>query len=474
MQHVVEGRRRPSSLRGRLVLIPTAVLLLGLLGTVGVVLLNAKSRIAAEITSGLQLGDDLVATALRNVANAASPAVALHTLAQDLPRVRHVRFELVPAQGTSFDAGQLQLGETQLHSRSLLAQLLSPPPVEQTFPVVVRGETVGELRLHSNAADEIAEIIGEVELIASALLGLCLLIVGGLLWTVWRSLGPVQLLAEGFDRLEHGDFRPLAPIPLAELERVGHQFNRLAESLSRVTADNHHLIDKLLSMQDQERKELAAELHDEFGPVLFGIRTEAACIMKSVSPDTELHARAHSISELTDGIQKVNYRMLDRLRPLVLEQMGLPDALRQLVTSWQTRYPHIIWSLDVPQGFRNPAEAMSMTLYRIVQESATNAIRHAEASAIDIRLRRRSAGEARDPTATTAASEIFLSVRDNGRGFPVNPRRGFGLLGMMERVRQLGGILTIGNTRPGAMVEVTIPEVAPSITVEPAHADPAD
>jgi two-component system sensor histidine kinase UhpB len=471
---VVHARHLPRSLHGQLVLIPTAILLLGLLGTIGVVLLDARDRIAAEITSGMQLGHDLVTTTLRNVANADSPAAAFDQLAQDLPRVRHVQFELIRADGTAFHRSKVQTGATIPRPRPWLAQLLAPPPAEQVFPIVVHGKTIGKLLLRSNSADEIAEIVGEVEMFSGVLVGLCLLIVGGLLLTVRRSLRPVQLLADGFDRLERGDHRPIASIPVTEFQRVGHQFNLLAQSLHRVTSDNHFLIDKLLSMQDQERKELAAELHDEFGPVLFGIRAEAACIMRSTPCETDPYARAQSIARLTDGIQKVNYRMLDRLRPLVLEQMGLSQAVRQLVASWQSRYRDITWSLNIPLNFDDPDEASSLTLYRVVQESATNAVRHAQASAIDIRLDRQPTDAARDAATARRARELFLSVRDDGRGLAENFRCGFGLLGMTERVRQLGGTLVIRNAQPGVTLEVTIPEEGQRATVESGHADLAD
>ena len=449
------------------------MLILGLFTTVGVVLLDARSRIAAEIASAMDLGHDLAATALRNVGDADSTVAAFERLRRDLPRVRHVQFELVPSEEALAHGISVRDGKAWLHPQPWLAQLLAPPPAVQIFPVAIRGESVGQLRLRSNPKNEIAEIVGEVELFASVLVALYLVIIGGILWTVHRALRPIQSLANGFDCLERGDYRLIPPIPVAELQRIWHQFNRLAQSLHRVTSDNHFLIGKLLSMQDEERKELATDLHDEFGPVLFGIRAEAACLMKSVARNTESYMRAKSIAELTDGIQKVNYRMLDRLRPLVLEQMGLSQALRQLVASWQVRYPHITWSLYVPKDFEDPVEALSMTLYRAVQESVTNAIRHAQASAIDVRLERQSEAIAA-ATDVPAACSVFLSVRDNGTGLPEDFRRGFGLLGMMERVRQLGGTLMVKNMQLGVAVEVTVPEEPKPATTEPARADPVD
>jgi two-component system sensor histidine kinase UhpB len=274
-------------------------------------------------------------------------------------------------------------------------------------------------------------------------------------------LRPLQLLTEGFDRLEHDDYRPIADIPVTELARVARQFNLFAASLERVTSDNRLLIGRLLSLQDHERKEVAAELHDEFGPVLFGIRAEAACMMKAVPNSTDIFARAQSIAELTDGIQRVNYRMLERLRPLVLEQMGVSQALRQLLSSWQSRSLNIAWSLDVPAGLDSPDETVALTLYRATQEAVTNAVRHAQATAIEVRL-------TQEPT-----GGFTLTIRDNGRGLPTSVRYGFGLLGMMERVRQVGGSLSVSAARPGVIVAITVPSHE-SRVMETVHADPVD
>jgi two-component system, NarL family, sensor histidine kinase UhpB len=473
----VERQERPRSLRNHLVVIPTVILFAGLVTTVGTILLDAQARIAAEVRSAMELGRDFITTSLHNVADANGPVLAFEQLAEELPRVRHVQFELVPGDGTLFQGSYLRGGEDLSSPRPWLARLLAPAPQEQVFPVIVRGAAVGEIRLRSNSADEIAEIVDEVELFSSALVALCLLIVGSLLLSVRRSLRPVQVLADGFDHLERGDYRPIAPIPVLEFRRMGQQFNCLVQSLRRVTEDNHRLIDKLLSVQEEERKQLAAELHDEFGPALFGIRAEAACILKSLPAEglesSRIQTHARAIAQLTDGIQKLNYRMLDRLRPLVLEQMGLSEAMRQLLASWQMRYPHIIWSLAMPQRFAQPAEAANLTLYRIVQEAVTNVIRHAEASAVEIRIvpeRRAGGGCPQSPTGV-----IAVSVSDDGKGLPDSFRYGFGLLGMSERVRQLGGTLSIRNTSPkGVIVQALIPQYELTAIKEPTHADPAD
>lgn len=462
--------RWPTSLRSQLILIPTCILFAGLLGSVGTVLLDAQARIAAEIRSSMQLGEDLVATALRNVADATSPALALEQLNQDLPHVRHVQFDVAPSDAGLFRAAHLQIGPVAPRSPSWLVWLLAPAPEQQVFPVIVRGETVGEIRLRSNPADEIAEITDEVELLCGVPVALCLLIVGTLLWALRRSLGSVQLLEDGLNRLAKGDYRSIPLIPVRELRRVGQQLNFLVQSLRRLTADNSLLIDKLISVQERERKELAADLHDEFGPALFGIRAEAACILKLASADPQgrkIHTHARAVAELTDGVQKVNARILGRLRPLVLEQMGLPEALRQTVLSWQARCLDIAWSVQIPWHFEEPSEPLSLALYRIAQEAITNAVRHAGATTIEIRLERHES--------ETEPAVIHLSVRDNGNGLPEQLRYGFGLLGMRERVRQLDGTLEITQAVPsGLVVRALIREQAQFTSQELVHADPAD
>ena len=177
------ARKRPwpRSLHGRLVLIPTALLLLGLVATIGIIFLHAQSRIAAEVTSSVRLGHDPATAALRNVADAERPADALDSLVQDLPQVRHVQFDLQAFASGAAPASQRRIGDVAYPYSQVLAPLLAPPPVVQTFPVVVHGLIVGKLIMSSHPTDEIAEIIGEVELFSGVLIGLCTLTVTALL-----------------------------------------------------------------------------------------------------------------------------------------------------------------------------------------------------------------------------------------------------------------------------------------------------
>lgn len=110
----------------------------------------------------MRLGHELAEISLRNLDNVDSPALAFERLAQDLPQVRHIQFELVPSNGIRISGDKFLIEKATYHPRTSGVELLAPSPVEEIFPVIVSGKTVGELRRRSNPRDEIAEIIDEI------------------------------------------------------------------------------------------------------------------------------------------------------------------------------------------------------------------------------------------------------------------------------------------------------------------------
>jgi two-component system, NarL family, sensor histidine kinase UhpB len=447
------------SLKLRLVLIPAVILALGLAATIGDELAWAPQRVRAEVTSGMRLGRLLVAAALVNARSAGNADAALSRLAKELPEVRHVVFHIAtnPEQLAVAEMPSLvpDRGEVPLW----FARLFDLKPKIKIFPVIVGTTEVARIVMLSNPLDEIGEIWEELFRLGELLLAASVAIVALTLWTVRRALRPVQALQEGFDRLERGDYTArLAPIAVTELARIGEQFNSLAQSLGQVTDDNHRLIDTLIRLQEAERKEIAHELHDEFGPVLFGIRAEAAsilsCCRRGEAALARIAERALAIGQLVDGVQRINARILERLRPLALDQLGLAEALRELVAGWQERCPGIAFSVraeEVAVG----GEATGLTLYRVVQECLTNAARHAEARRVEVCLERMVGAE----------HTVRVLVRDDGRGLPPGLRFGFGLLGMSERVRALNGRLCIGN-RPTGGTEIAVTMDLPAVAAQ--------
>jgi two-component system sensor histidine kinase UhpB len=446
-------------LRLRVVLIPSSILFLGMLAAIGANMLAARSRIGSENQSSVTSGSLLIGYALEKIAQAKKPDEVLTRLRRELAHVRHISVRYQPSTPGAKIIHFNHPNREEQTPRWFL-HLFEPPHVVRTFPIMIGGVSQGQLVMSTRPADEVAEIWSGLVLLAALLGVISILIVSLLYLTARFTLKPLHDLADGLDRLEHGQFDALGEIEVEELRRIGQKFNHLAITLSRTEADNRLLIDRLMSVQDAERKELARELHDEFGAALYGIRAAASCIIEDAShtasaAHADIIERAQEISSLADTIQKHNYRILDRIRPVILHQMGLGDAIRQLVESWADANRNIACALTLPDGIaqidRLLSEQTSLTGYRIVQECLTNAARHSGARTVDITL-------TLDVGANDTSPQLLIATEDDGIGLPADFRFGFGFLGMSERVRKLGGRLEIRKgTCGGTLIRAFIP-----------------
>jgi two-component system sensor histidine kinase UhpB len=206
-----------------------------------------------------------------------------------------------------------------------------------------------------------------------------------------------------------------------------------------------------MSIQESERKELARELHDEFGASLFGIRASASCVVEAAMASgpieprlSEIVDRANAISSMADVIQKHNHRILERIQPIVLNELGLFDAVRHLANAWIAANRGLGCRLKMPDTQPELSDDANLTIYRIVQECLTNIVRHSKATFVEISIERPWDGR------------MVVRIADNGVGIPKGLRFGFGFLGMSERARKFG-------PNGGAIVEVAIPSACGEI-----------
>jgi len=441
-----EGQVTPVaiSLRLRLVLLPALIVLAGVVGLALFEARDASSRVRAETASGVQLGRMLGASAIGHAALATTPEAALASLRAELPpAVRHVQFT-VQRVGLLPEPSRLRAPEAP----AWFVDWVDAPPIVERYPVTHAGVQIAAVTLTSTPADEIDEVWAdwrnEMALLAVVSIGIIFVVVV----VVNLALRPLSSLAHAFDRMEEGDFAVRAPASSdPQLRQVVDRFNSLAASLEQATADNRRLLDRLMSVQEEERKDIAHELHDEFGPSLFAIRADLGAISRWVRKKEprfeEIQERALSISGLVAQIQRINSRLLERLRPLVLEQMPLGPALESLISDWRNRYPNLTFELAAGD-VGDPGEAGVHALYRAAQECLTNVVRHAEAKAVRLRLER-------------SGEMVVLTCQDDGRGMAKDKAHGFGLLGMAERARAAGGRLEVSAADGGGMlVQVSV------------------
>lgn len=327
---------------------------------------------------------------------------------------------------------------------------LFDPGREAVRPVIVRGTNLGETVVSVDPAVQTAEAWHEAGrlmiALAIALPLLCALVYAALA----RALRPTRLIGKGLERIATGDLTTrLPPFDLAELSAIRDVFNHLAESLDIALAERNELTRKLIALQDEERRHLARELHDEFGQSLTAIRALAASARQTAAQDCpELLGECDSIARTATGMMETLRGALFRLRPPDVDELGLVASLEGLVSGWngrsrgQTRF-----EIRFDGAFESVPGTISATLYRIVQEALTNAAKHAGATKVSLQL-------------TMANNEIALAVEDDGRPNETAVKSGMGLLGMRERVAALRGRLSFETGPHGSTLRVFIPLAA--------------
>ena len=217
---------------------------------------------------------------------------------------------------------------------------------------------------------------------------------------------------------------------------------------------NRRLTHLIQSRLEEERRNIARELHDELGQCVTAIKTMGTAIAnRREGIPEETRRNAGTIVSVASHIYDVVHGIIRQLRPSALDHLGLSEALREAVTTFQTRHPNIATELNLGPRIDGSGEDVNITVYRIVQECLTNVARHSQANRVAISVSRESV-HGRDDA-------LRVRVQDNGKGLPKSDAmaaRRFGLMGMRERVQALDGQLEIsGKPGDGVLVEAVVP-----------------
>jgi len=237
----------------------------------------------------------------------------------------------------------------------------------------------------------------------------------------------------------------LAGLTIFHILRLEGEVERRLKESVHSQASLQELSAKLVRAQEEERRKLSRELHDEIGQSFSAVLMEAENLL-DLEPAPEVHQRLEAIRAVAEkGVNEIRNMAL-LLRPSMLDDFGLVPAL-----DWQARETakrtgmRVQVSSEVPDEL---PEEHKTCIYRVVQEALNNCARHAQASTVQVAVR-------------SESSQIQLSVQDDGTGFDTARVRGMGLLGMEERVRHLGGTFEI-DSKPGlgTRLEVKLPLAA--------------
>ncbi len=317
------------------------------------------------------------------------------------------------------------------------ANLMRPdiPPTRLAIP----GAGGGAVELRPLYADDTAETWAVFLDIA---LVLTLAMVGGgvaVFALVTWALRPLTAVGRVLPRIGAGDYAARGPeAGPPEIVALGRGVNEMAARLAGMRERTRALEEQILTLQDEERADIARDLHDEIGPHLFAANVDAAMAAALISggkPDEAL-APVRRTGVAIGHIQRLVRDILGRLRPTHLAELGLSSAVLDLVAFWSARRPDIGFETELPGEDDHLPEAVQETLYRLVQESLSNAVRHGAPTRVRVAIRR--AGEAAE------AEVINDGAPEDRRAAP-----GYGLTGMTERVAAAGGTLAAGPAGDG-------------------------
>lgn len=333
-------------------------------------------------------------------------------------RVQRLRDEIQAFRVRSLEILDSDSRTWQLDARRLLQRLL--PERESVIDISEELQSINRTVFVAQQS-EMAQVQAALQRQVLTVLGVALVISFVIAWTAFRY---------GV-RLE---------------QRLVNQ--RLREE--QISADLHRLSARLVSVQEEERRRIARELHDEVGQALSAVNLEltaAQQYLQRTGTDTDLLREARV---LADGALRSVRDLSQLLHPSVLEDLGLSAALRSFLNGFGRRTGTTVGFREDGTLGRLPPE-VERAAYRIVQEAMTNIARHASATRVEIRL-------------TEADGFLSVAVEDDGVGFDARdverPGRqgGLGLLGIRERVSQLGGTVRIDSTiGRGTRLAVSIP-----------------
>jgi len=406
-----------------------------------------RASVREEIEAANGVASHLLGRLASIYSNVGGPDLVLQFLRQ-LGRVRANEVTLISPAGDVLYRSPLATYKAGREAPAWFAHLMAPEVTRVTFPLR------GGVRLVIDAQPSRAVLDAWDDITRLTAIGACMLVIVNALafWSVAKVLEPFPVIAHGLDRIQRGELTyRLPPLAGEEASTIGRAFNRMAQAVEdkvqaeRQARDAEARLEErreMASLADQrveeERRLIAHELHDEFGQSVTAIRSLALAIATQAGTrDKATGEIARLISDEAARLYDAMHGLIPRLTPLSLDTLGLSATLDNLTQDWQRRYPAVALTLhhELPPDL---APAVTLAIYRVIQEGVTNALRHAHPSRVDVDVR-------------AAAQAIRVIVTDDGQGLPPTWSKPghFGLRGLTDRVAQLGGSFQVGNDDGG-------------------------
>ena len=441
------------SLRIRLNILITTLLIILFLCSSFYTISHARNSVHSEVESSTQLALQLIQAASASSLPNSDEQKQVKFLRKltELDTIRHVHIEIRSPTDVLIPIENNMLF-LESDAPRWFVSLVKPPATEIRRWLYTPVTTPIDILIKPDPLDEIHESWIETRNIL-IFLSIFIILVNILIYiAIGLYLSPIEKILDGLSNIKKGNYKLKLPhFRLPELEKISQQFNHMTQVLLETKARNQLLTKRSLEIQEEERRNLSQELHDELGQTITAIKAVAVSISNKTTLEKRyINSSVKTIVEYSDHVYQVAKNMMHRLRPSVLDEFGLVKALQNMIDEWNDNQDNIFCDftfLDVPTDL---SESLKINIYRIIQESLTNASKHSNASQVTVAIKK----DRLDNT-----ERINLKIEDNGIGIDQDKIiPGFGLLGMKERVEMNGGIFEFeSSTGNGVKINIFVP-----------------
>ena len=423
------------SLKNRLTLYINSLLVIAMIVGIAGIMLAAKKNVRDEILSTQSLAVFAIENGIKKnpdfyLFQEEGESFGLANLNQ----LRHLRIQFFDTQDNLIDSSQPNLDKQNRAPKfieMIMTSLLTTMP-PKIIPIDSRGKSLGYILIKPDPAYEINEIWQQVKSGLIVILIFFIFINLVIYFVFFHTLQPINELLDGFKKLENENYKVrINKTNISELNNIGQKFNNTVRKIKETNMRVHKLSQDLINIQEQEKKELARNLHDELGQSLTAIQAEAASIKNSKKAKSQLIAVENIIS-LSKSMMSSTRELIKKLSLGILDEVGIKIALDDLVTNWLKRNPNIKMKYEFDQvTLEKLPKDNHQHLYRIVQEALTNISKHATPLKVSIVIK------------SLLSGKVKIEIINDGVKKKNKESIGMGLSGIRERVAQMHGQIKI-------------------------------
>lgn len=409
-------------------------------------LVDTRRSVREETEAANKVATQLLAYFVETYAQTSRPIV-LHSL-ERLGRVRSTEIVLRDADGTAVYRSPPSPYKAGRDAPAWYAALVAPEPMRRELRFA---DSV--LEIESNASRAVLDGWDDTRRLLQ--IGAFAMLLGNLLvfWLVRRMTRPFRSIVQGLEDMQAGAYHTRLPeFAGAEAGSIARAFNRSAQAIEDNLDARREAMEATLRLEqsrelaaavqsrvEDERRQIARELHDETGQGITAIRSLAQVLLQRAG-DASAREAAQLLADTAARLYDATHALIPRLRPPSLDARDLAAAIEDALVAWRREQPQVTFAFaggELPESLGEP---LMLAAYRIVQEAVTNALRHAQARRIDIAV-------------GVVDGALQVEVSDDGRGLAADWRRPghYGVRGMHERARALGGEVDVGDHDGGGV-----------------------